>query len=715
MNWLKENTKFAAFTNEVSAPLTADYEKIEHVDGLKTPLFEHQKTIVAAMVDIEKMKEHQITCGAGHKYTISTTSCMLTESVGCGKTFELLATILHNKKLDPAELNYTARGIVVGYKIKFKSSLNPSLIFVGSSVLKQWEDTIAKYTTLSMFVVRDLKCYLEFVSLIETGKINTFDVILVKNGTVARSAMPNNIAQSFQMRSNPHLYSLIANMPYLCWNRVVLDDCDTSNLDFNSFMIHANFTWFVSSTHKIVSSRSHTIYGVRDYVLSGTTTLGAYLNGKHIFQLKNSPEYVRMVSTSPSPTFFVYRFKNNNAALLNALGHDINRNIVEMINADAIATAAESLGIKSNSTADIFEHVLGDKHKDVVFYCKVLNFIESQKNTRKHPHTEANGNYGVRMLESFTEIKYDYPGLSDFIKEQTAKYTNLKSEAMIALERIKSHLIDGECPICMFDLKQECDGGIFIYKCCSVIVCDKCTVSGIFKNTKRGKCPNCRHELVIDKNTIYIDRRLDLDKIVNDMDSGNMDDHDGGEIDEKNIEEKDAEQNLDDHVQVCDKYAAIVAIINGKKIKPVEEVGVRISTIVSGSCAMPEATKKKFLVFANYDETLSKIQKAFKVNKINYERLQGRPKDIANMVDRFRDSATHNVLLVNSIRNCAGLNLQFASDIIFAHSIIDDNVHGQVAGRVMRIGRTTAIKFHYLLFDNEYNEEIVSGRIYPKM
>jgi SNF2 family DNA or RNA helicase len=110
-------------------------------------------------------------------------------------------------------------------------------------------------------------------------------------------------------------------------------------------------------------------------------------------------------------------------------------------------------------------------------------------------------------------------------------------------------------------------------------------------------------------------------------------------------------------------------------------------------------TDRKVLVFASFNETLEIIENLLKQANIKFESLHGTHNEISQTIKRFQESGT--VLLVNSRTHCAGLNIQFATDIVYAHKITDANIEAQVAGRGQRIGRKFNLNIWYLLFANE--------------
>ncbi len=105
------------------------------------------------------------------------------------------------------------------------------------------------------------------------------------------------------------------------------------------------------------------------------------------------------------------------------------------------------------------------------------------------------------------------------------------------------------------------------------------------------------------------------------------------------------------------------------------------------------------LLFANFDETLNLVEGFLIERNIHFLRLAGGYREKADTVSKFRTYGT--VLLINSQQSCAGINLEFCTDIVFFHKILDRNVSSQVVGRGQRLGRTSNLRLHYLCYQNE--------------
>ena len=200
------------------------YDEVDSVPGLRTILYKHQKIIVKAMIDLEnnKLLYAKDAKDTENVFIIDANAGILSEKVGSGKTFDILATIILNPK--PASTyevdriinnfatfessSYTLHEPFI-YKKSFKYVLNPTLIFVGSSVIKQWISVIETYTNLKTFVVYGIKEFEKLVDIIVNKTVNDYDIILIKNGTVSRVVLPKNIKILPTITASPHMYLLL--------------------------------------------------------------------------------------------------------------------------------------------------------------------------------------------------------------------------------------------------------------------------------------------------------------------------------------------------------------------------------------------------------------------------------------------------------------------------------------------------------------------------
>jgi hypothetical protein len=701
---------------EVEYLLDETYTKIDNVPGLKTSLYPHQKTVIKAMIDLEMNRELDIQEYKSNKsnnevYNLKISAGVLSEAVGSGKTIDILSVILLQKHPliypDISELNLSSSGTKYGnftfsncIRKKLYYKLKPNIIFVGVGVVNQWINAIKKFTSLKYFVVVDVKCLQQLINCMYDNSINCYDIIIVKNGRVSRPIIfpPNIIIENKNLHnSNIPIYNIIANMRKFCWCRVIIDDFDTIKLPYNAGIVNGLFTWYISSTKKNVVKKyiyNNQFKKTSEMIVYSNYNCSNIMNNRILFynlNIKNNNDFVSKTSNINSVKFYSYIFDNPNnqyMGFLSVMG-DSAHEIMEMLNSDAIETAAEKIGIKTDKIADIFQHVLGNQYKLYKKSVDVLDFIESQSN-RNRIHMSQNPDpddtYKKSDLFIQREIKYNYNNIKSLLESTKDEYMEIKKKTGISLERVKNNIKDGECPICCSDLCDEEE--IIIIKCCGVIVCGLCCFSTIFKKLSSGQCSNCRSELNL-HDLIYLNKNFDLNRIIDEH-------HDEEQIETKCEEKNEIETPIT-------KISCIIDIINGEKIDTRKRIDVNIPNLMKGTNILPEVSYNKVLIFANYDETIKKIVLSLTTDKIKFWSLCGSYKAINKTQELFNACNEPCALVINSLNHCAGLNLQTATDIIFIHKIIDRDIETQVIGRGQRLGRTSTLNVHYMLYENEYN------------
>ncbi len=113
-------------------------------------------------------------------------------------------------------------------------------------------------------------------------------------------------------------------------------------------------------------------------------------------------------------------------------------------------------------------------------------------------------------------------------------------------------------------------------------------------------------------------------------------------------------------------------------------------------------TDGKFLLFCKYNDIFTKIKSRLEQEQITTEILQGNKDMIAAAVDRFRNGVSK-VLCLQSDIQCAGLNLEAATDIFILHKM-DCTTEQQIIGRAQRLGRQTSLCVSSFLYPDEARE-----------
>jgi hypothetical protein len=720
--------------NKVAVSLDETFSKIGYVPGLKTTLYRHQQTAVKAMLDLEYTRSFkqlgpspvgQPSTSNKHKitYKITYNAAVLSEPVGSGKTIDILAVICLSRIPraipDIMELHTLRNASSTGYvRCKFKKFLKPTIIFVGTPVMRQWAQAIKQFTNLKVFCVNYVVDLRILFGMISDKTVNEYNIILVKNGKITVPIkLPNDIALEAKNKvTTPAVYNLIANLRSYCWARVVVDDFDTISLPHNAGVVRGIFTWYISSTRKKVEYRAKhkvTYYRASDWLRNheyGCTQIMCNHFMFHNLNVRNDIDYLKSTTNMPCPKYHVALFKNpadRYISLLTSMNDSEINIITEMLNGDAIGSAAEAAGIKTTSVADIFSRILGNKYKAYRFAGDLLEFIEFQEDKKndRNPIADNPDNkdtYNKTDLMDFRDIEYKYPGVNSLLRDTNDEYTNIKEVNGLAIDRVKANIAHGECPVCRCDLSES--GEVIIVKCCNAVFCGTCGIAA--QNLKdrhsrlqNGRCSNCRSNLTI-KDLLYIGDEIDIDDVIDE----NLDE----EVDELSAADADA---LKKSAKKTTKYSAIIDIIRGEELAEDKRVDLHIFNMMKGTKYLPEAQVRKVLIFANFDETLVKVIEKLDGEGIKYWRLAGGVREIADTSTEFTKCKTTCALVINSGRYCAGLNLQTATDLIFAHRMIDQAVESQVAGRGHRLGRTSPLNIWYMLYDNEYSDLQVTHSI----
>ncbi len=742
----------------INIPRTVNtlYESTESWATVETPalfkddvtLLPHQTTVVKSMLDLEQQRYVEVGCEKYTKHTgapvkIQSTAMVLSESFGSGKTVVILALIairpypravaelVNSPMIVQQKQHHYGRyarneAPVFKHEIVRKfigptALLKPNLIIVGASVMKQWADEIQRFTNLTVFEVGDFHKLKALQMRYESGLINQYNIILLKNGKVTGNfQLPGETGGSSEYRS---MISVVRTMTaQSCWSRVIYDDFDTIDIPSGSQAINALFTVYVSATLRADKGGRivrKTYKNVQEAINSRGIPLAQVHTDKSLFtdfNLRNTASYVERSTQIPIVNCFKYVYSNpddNYIRLLGVMGEKDAENIMEMLNGDAIGTAAEQLGIKTNSVADIFKKMLDKKYEKYLHDNKVfliveeilgsLAEVEEREDGKQHSMKALNTIRAAIEKENVPTIKYFSDKLQDMLDNMLNEYAELSAQDGLAISRVVDNVKEGQCQICRFSLK---DRSTFIVKCCGLIVCEACGIKGnnirrrydyrLKGETISGACANCKSPVYPQKDLIFIDSQ-----------SFNINDLLTATGDEK-PEEPEPKPVVVDETKPAEpeiknpKLKALLAIATAKIPENCEEIKVNIKHLIQGRNDLPPKPNqvRKVLVFANYSETLKNVEDFLCEQNILFLRLGGTFREMANTVKQFQTGEC-TVLLINSQHNCAGLNMQFATDLVFMHKIVDINIESQVAGRIQRIGRDCNARIHYLCYKNE--------------
>lgn len=114
------------------------------------------------------------------------------------------------------------------------------------------------------------------------------------------------------------------------------------------------------------------------------------------------------------------------------------------------------------------------------------------------------------------------------------------------------------------------------------------------------------------------------------------------------------------------------------------------------------------IIFCNFDATFRHLSAILTEKSIPHEFLTGRP-GIVDTVERFRKGDVR-VIMLNSRENGSGIDLSFATDIIFYMALENASEDSQALGRAQRVGRSSPLRVHRLYHENELPEDLKANR-----
>lgn len=648
---------------------------------------------------------------------------------------------------------------------KFKTIMPCSMICVGGTVLLQWEAKIKEFTHLSCYVIKELSNLKEFIDnynfymtcydiiLIKNGLITGELYLEGETPTNTKSSRYiMNILAMFMMRK-----SLVCQ-----WG--VYDDYDVITANSEVMEINSLFKIYVSATSNVENEKKgkllhKNISHIADDNMHMTaekyfTTLSNNrLNDVWIdqvlfthFNVKSDKSYI--TQSTNLPIYYIYRCKYDNPndkymKLLGVMGTEQATAIMEALNGDAIHTAATALGVVAEPNAgSVFQKVLEkewEKYESAVSIITVVN--SARKYTEEIPREyDAKGNEKRYSNEALARIKRKLISnakkrITSFDKYITFRDNNIfntfdeveseaiqiKNEVSRIIDRVKENIKTGDCPVCCCPFDD-----IIITKCCNLSICGACLKGSFWvrtdqkieqnskKNTITGSCANCKKSLDMSRDIVYVTKGISIDELVKTGIEAKVEIKQFSEITAEPevkpaIEQPESSEQTEQKFNIekflnesGPKMQALYEIIHGKVPPSSEKCNYEIANLMQGIRDIPYVgSVRKILLFAGYNETLYNVQKFTEKIGCKTFILQGRYSAMTEILSKFRECPETSILLINSNQNCAGMDIQYATDLVFFHKICNTQIEGQVAGRMQRVGRTANFNVFYLVYNNE--------------
>jgi non-specific serine/threonine protein kinase len=106
----------------------------------------------------------------------------------------------------------------------------------------------------------------------------------------------------------------------------------------------------------------------------------------------------------------------------------------------------------------------------------------------------------------------------------------------------------------------------------------------------------------------------------------------------------------------------------------------------------------KYLVFSRIDNGFAYIKRSLDKANIDFAELKGTTSTMSSVLSKFK-SGELNVILLSTKYAGSGIDISYATDIIIYHKMGEDKI--QAVGRGQRVGRTSPLSVHNLLYEHE--------------
>jgi hypothetical protein len=654
-------------------------------------LYHHQIADVVAMSNLERQMEFSNDDG----HVIQSNVARLEEPFGSGKTISTLTLIAEVPNVNIRTIHSTINtehGVVsLTTKVRDECVLSLNIIFCAKSSSHQWINEISNNTDLKCFVVNNSNTVNQFNELVKSGEIQEYDVAVVSFCMIHAERLDIGDLEYSQFPATHSMNAIydIARNCGVVFSRVFIDDYDTLRLPTNNISaVPALITWLISATDKPVDTLQQQRYEDYGSVVSALNHWHGNIRRIDANRVIRQGPYSITCETSFTSAqihagcpHLIVNIVNDPNSMVNSFISEFGQtDVSEAIAAHAIIAGAQKLNIHVNTTAELFQRMLGMEYDTIT-------------NTREHVFI-LQANLNVVMMGDLpigtpaysneylgTErITYTYDDLCDQLQVelQTARDTIKTSQSIVC--RVKDNIKQNICVICMSSLSHE---NISIQKCCNFMMHFECLLDHIkVSGTQRGgyRCPNCRGICDLQTSVVILDEGFDLSAITDERQ-----DYTAPEI-ETVIH------------RVLDKFQTLMAIVQGEEVIS-SRSDVQIQKIMSDEHELPIPDQEKILIFTNYGETCDQIYELLDDNGIGYIALH-QVDDIEASISAFQEGNIH-VMLINAQYICAGLNLQFATKIIFFNRFISQEVEAQCIGRAQRFGRTNRLDVHWIVYENE--------------
>ena len=157
---------------------------------------------------------------------------------------------------------------------------------------------------------------------------------------------------------------------------------------------------------------------------------------------------------------------------------------------------------------------------------------------------------------------------------------------------------------------------------------------------------------------------------------------------------------LCDKIHNLDTWENENVATNSKMLKYIEKSEYNKFVILDN---ILDVCDNKIIIYSEFSGLRDYLQNYFLDYNVGVEELNaGNIKDIDNVLTSFKDNPDTRVLLIDNPYFGVGLNIEYATDLIFFHDT-NNKIKSQIVGRAQRFGRKSILNIWNIFYQNEIN------------
>lgn len=684
----------------------------------------HQAASIWMLSELENSSELKFTGDYGLSTVVKTNRYKLKAPMASGKTKTAIGLIIHSPRPLVKPIYYfdssADRWFLQERIFAPETIIWPTVVIARSSIYSQWQDQIAEFSTLRVLSVGDSKTLIAFVKMATENLIwlnANYDVILMDYKTISgkTEAITDKCAALFDIntKKQKHLVPLAINtLSRKCFARVIYDDSEF-HIKAAAFE-NAISCIYLSATHQYGALRGASRLHLRDsdapsfenalefpsYTFDADTfdsMLTISIDSEFlkdsidlgISEASGNAALPHAVTTGdaviptvyhsmmPSePEVWICPIVNSESKVIDVIGCLCNdAKIMENVNSLTVTSFAEVIKTLMAGRYEIYKAAMHIVNYYSGFDLTALSGL---------PKPPEGLSFTVDNLKRCDPIMFAWRDLPNRITELIASESRVIDNERKVLERVKSHLDDTDCGICLESIKEDASG---IMLCCNKVLHIKCIL-----HCGGKRCAFCRVPYGASSKETFVPMHHETDFSA------------FTEAKTLSLGMEAVLKEPTTSVTELTKLSVLKMIATGRfaeikrdRVRLKKQGMIIYDPTVEAKCE-DRMEQFKILIYSSADDTLKKIETDM---PIHHAHLTASAAATSKKIRAFRTSMVPSAILANSWRDAAGIDFKTATDVVIMNYVDAEAVVQQMVGRLQRIGRTTRARIWLIAFNNE--------------